>query len=103
MVNITSNPAAAANAYGTTAKIGSVTESEAAETKGALGNFLEDVLFRNLYLKKGEQRSAAGSDGNNGSFGNYPSRDRSPFDIRHCFSPPRFRRRCHNKIQGMPI
>lgn len=64
MVNITSNPAAAAGAYGNTAKIGSVGSiggSEAAGTQQAsFGNFLEDATRSAIgTLKEGEKASAA--------------------------------------------
>lgn len=105
MVNITSNPAAAANAYGATAKIGSVTESEAAETKSAsFGNFLEDATRSAIgTLKKGEQASAAGVMGT-----------MDPLAITQAVTEARLTLDtvsalrdsavdAYNKIQGMPI
>lgn len=105
MVNITSNPAAAANAYGTTAKIGNVTESEALASKGAsFSNFLEDATRSAIgTLKKGEQASAAGVTGT-----------MDPLAITQAVTEARLTLDtvsalrdsavdAYNKIQGMPI
>jgi flagellar hook-basal body complex protein FliE len=106
MVNIVSNPAAAANAYGTTAKIGSVTEGEAAAASNgaSFGNFLEDATRSVIgTLKKGEQASAAGVTGT-----------MDPLAITQAVTEARLTLDtvsalrdsavdAYNKIQGMPI
>ncbi len=63
MVNITSNPVAAANAYANTAKtaLGGGGESADATSQTSFGNFLEDATRSAIgTLKAGEKASAAG-------------------------------------------
>ncbi len=106
MVNITSNPAAAANAYGSTAKIGSVTadESSSVSQGPSFGNFLEDATRSAIgTLKSGEQASAAGVMGT-----------MDPLAITQAVTAARLTLDtvsavrdaavdAYNKIQGMPI
>lgn len=67
MVNITSNPAAAANAYATTAKTTLGTDdgaSTAGKSGASFGNFLEDATRSAIQsIKKGEQASAGAITG----------------------------------------
>ena len=63
MVNITSNPAAAANAYGSTAKIGSIGNQEASSAPKAagFGDFLEDATRSAIGTLKAGERASAGA------------------------------------------
>lgn len=66
MVNITSNPAAAASAYGATAKIGNITQQEADANPQApsFSNFLEGATRSAIgTLKAGEKASAGAVTG----------------------------------------
>lgn len=110
MVNITSNPAAAANAYGTTAKIanvgniGNVGGDTSAANAPSFGNFLEDATRSAIgTLKSGEKASAAGVTGT-----------MDPLAITQAVTAARLTLDtvsavrdaavdAYNKIQGMPI
>ncbi len=106
MVNITSNPAAAANAYGSTAKIGNLGSDESASApKGpSFGNFLEDATRSAIgTLKSGEKASAAAVTGT-----------MDPLAITQAVTAARLTLDTvsavrdaavdsYNKIQGMPI
>ena len=106
MVNITANPAAAANAYATTAKT-ALTGGVAEDTspKGAsFGNFLEDATRSAIgTLKAGEKASAAAVTGT-----------MDPLAITQAVTAARLTLDtvsalrdaavdAYNKIQGMPI
>lgn len=107
MVNITSNPAAAASAYGNTAKIGGSIggSEEVSAPKGpSFGNFLEDATRSAIgTLKSGEKASAAGVTGT-----------MDPLAITQAVTAARLTLDTvsairdaavdsYNKIQGMPI
>ncbi len=105
MVNITSNPVAAANAYANTAKaaIGGGESTDAA-SKTSFGNFLEDATRSAIgTLKAGEKASAAGVMGT-----------MDPLAITQAVTAARLTLDtvsavrdaavdAYNKIQGMPI
>ena len=108
MVNITSNPAAAANAYGATAKIPGTsigTKDESATPEGgSFGNFQEDATRSAIgTLKSGEKASAAAVTGT-----------MDPLAITQAVTAARLTLDTvsairdaavdsYNKIQGMPI
>lgn len=107
MVNITSNPAAAANAYGMTSKIASLGSDEVSSTapKGpSFNNFLEDATRSAIgTLKAGEQAKAAAITGT-----------MDPLAITQAVTAARLTLdtvsavrdaavEAYNKIQGMPI
>jgi flagellar hook-basal body complex protein FliE len=106
MVNITSNPAAAASAYGSTAKIAPLgNDDQASAPQGAsFGNFLEDATRSAIgTLKSGEKASAAAVTGT-----------MDPLAITQAVTAARLTLdtvsavrdaavEAYNKIQGMPI
>lgn len=106
MVNITSNPAAAASAYGNTAKIASMgaTESSGEANGSSFGNFLEDATRSAIgTLKSGEKASAGAVTGT-----------MDPLAITQAVTAARLTLDtvsavrdaavdAYNKIQGMPI
>jgi flagellar hook-basal body complex protein FliE len=107
MVNITSNPAAAASAYGSTAKIasiGNVGSDTPAANAPSFGNFLEDATRSAIgTLKSGEKASAAAVTGT-----------MDPLAITQAVTAARLTLDTvsairdaavdsYNKIQGMPI
>lgn len=110
MVNIASNPAAAASAYGNTAKIanvgniGNVGGDTAAANAPSFGNFLEDATRSVIgTLKTGEKASAAAVTGT-----------MDPLAITQAVTAARLTLDTvaairdaavdsYNKIQGMPI
>jgi flagellar hook-basal body complex protein FliE len=106
MVNITSNPAAAANAYGTTAKIGNVTEAESsAASKGpSFGNFLEDATRSAIgSLKSGEKASAAGVTGTMDPLAITQAVTEAKLTLDTVSALRDSAVDAYNKIQGMPI
>lgn len=106
MVNITSNPAAAANAYGSTAKIASGLGDASATSVGkpSFGDMMEDVARSAISsIKSGEKASAAGVMGT-----------MDPLAITQAVTAARLTLDtvaavrdaavdAYNKIQGMPI
>lgn len=107
MVNITSNPAAAANAYGNMAKIGAglgESSESASANKPSFGNFLEDATRSAIStMKSGEKASAAAVTGT-----------MDPLAITQAVTAARLTLDtvsavrdaavdAYNKIQGMPI
>lgn len=107
MVNITSNPAAAASAYGSTAKIGASVgggDSSSTPQGPSFGNFLEDATRSAIgTLKSGEKASAAAVTGT-----------MDPLAITQAVTAARLTLDTvsavrdaavdsYNKIQGMPI
>ena len=103
MVNITSNPTAAANAYATTAKA-ALGGEEPSQSSASFGNFLEDATRSAIgSLKAGEKASAAGVTGT-----------MDPLAITQAVTAARLTLDtvsavrdaavdAYNKIQGMPI
>lgn len=106
MVNIVSNPAAAANAYATTAKaaVGGATETSGQAAGPSFGNFLEDAARSAIgTLKAGEKASAGAVTGT-----------MDPLAITQAVTAARLTLdtvsavrdaavEAYNKIQGMPI
>lgn len=106
MVNITSNPAAAANAYANTAKasLGVGDDASSSAPKASFGNFLEDATRSAIgSVKAGEKASAAAVTGT-----------MDPLAITQAVTAARLTLDtvsavrdaavdAYNKIQGMPI
>ena len=106
MVNITSNPAAAANAYGATAKIGNITQQEADATpKGpSFGNFLEDATRSAIgTLKAGEKASAGAVTGTMDPLAVTQAVTAARLTLDTVAAVRDAAVDSYNKIQGMPI
>ena len=106
MVNITSNPAAAANAYGSTAKIGSIGgNDESSSPKGpSFGNFLEDATRSAIgTLKSGEKASAGAITGTMDPLAVTQAVTAARLTLDTVSAVRDAAVDSYNKIQGMPI
>jgi len=106
MVNITSNPAAAANAYGATSKIGNVLggDESSSASKPSFGNFLEDATRSAIgSLKAGEKATAGGITGTMDPLAITQAVTEARLTLDTVSAVRDSAVDAYNKIQGMPI